>query len=325
MKKHTKSILTNYDDQKQLYTDFNNKCRQLIIDLLSNADIKHHQITDRIKDKTKLESKIVKKSHKYTKLSEITDVCGIRIITYFEDEVDKIAEIIKLEFNVDSKNSIDKRQLETDRFGYRSLHYVVSLKENRARLAEYKKYADLKVEIQIRTILQHSWAEIEHDIGYKGEIAIPDFAKRTFYRVAALLETADLEFVSLKNTLKDYEDKVKIDIVKTPENVVLDQASLASYIKTSSKIAELDKQFSGYLKVPLVNSPEESAKNLLTRLKVVGITTIKQLDDVIQNHNDELYKIYKEDCDNDGDAEQITGVARGVAIYQVDHFLKHSH
>lgn len=320
--KHSQYILDEYDNQQRLYSDFNIKSRQLIIELLLNSNLTYHQITDRIKDKDKLETKLIKKGHKYKSLCEITDVCGIRIITYFEDEVDKIAEIIKKEFVIDEKNSIDKRQLETDRFGYRSLHYVVSLEKNRTELTEYKKFKGLKLEIQIRTILQHSWAEIEHDIGYKGEVAIPEFAKRTFYRLAALLETADLEFVSLKNSLRDYEKQVKVDIIESPESVLLNQASLSSYISDSQIIKDLDKKFAGFLKVPVEGDPGDSAKLLLEKLLSNGITTIKELDEIIQNNNEELFDIYKSCSDDEGDLNSVFAVVRGVAIFQVETFLQ---
>jgi len=77
------------------------------------------------------------------------------------------------------------------------LHYVASLISEREKLTEYKRFAGIKVEIQIRSTLQHAWAEIEHDIGYKGENSVPDSLKRNFSRVAALLEVADIELMQL--------------------------------------------------------------------------------------------------------------------------------
>lgn len=83
----------------------------------------------------------------------------MRIITYFSEDVDKIASIIQSEFEVDEHNSVDKRiKLDPVRFGYLSLHYVVKLNSTRVRLSEYIIFKDLKVEIQIRSILQHAWA-----------------------------------------------------------------------------------------------------------------------------------------------------------------------
>ena len=319
MKKDTKLILEDFENCKNLYNDFTVKCKSLIIDLLEVEEIKFHQITNRIKEKNKLEGKIFKKNHKYSKLSEITDIAGIRIITYFEDEVDRIAQIIESEFEVDYENSIDKRQMENDKFGYRSLHFVISLNRNRLKLLEYKKFNKLKVEIQIRTILQHSWAEIEHDIGYKGEKSIPQFAKRTFYRVAALLETADLEFVKLKNLLAEYETKVAYEIIETPETVSIDKTSLISFINSNIKIAELDKQFSEYLNVGLFD-PERVVDELLNDLFSVNLKTIKELDEIISNNSKELFESFKNEIIFD--KEEITGLSKGNALFQIKHLLK---
>ncbi len=140
MKEDSKKILQEFENNKELYNRFTNKCKNLIIDLLIDENINYHQIAERIKEKNKLEEKISRKDYKYTDIQEITDICGIRIISFFEDEVDKIAKVIKNTFDIDPVNSIDKRQLESDRFGYRSLHYVASFKNERLKLPEYKKF-----------------------------------------------------------------------------------------------------------------------------------------------------------------------------------------
>ncbi len=71
------------------------------------------------------------------------------------------------EFEIIEKSNKGATLLQEERFGYQSIHYLVKLKGERARLAEYRNLKDGVVEIQIRTILQHAWAEIEHDIQYK--------------------------------------------------------------------------------------------------------------------------------------------------------------
>ncbi len=110
----------------------------------------------------------------------------------------------------------------------------MSLNENRTNLKEYKRYKELKCEIQLRSILQHAWAEIEHDLGYKGEISVPDQYKRSFNRVSALLETADNEFDRLKSELTSYEKEVSSLIKNEPEYVDINQASIASFINSDT-------------------------------------------------------------------------------------------
>jgi ppGpp synthetase/RelA/SpoT-type nucleotidyltranferase len=156
----------------------------LVISLLNESGIRPHSVTSRVKTPSSLERKILKRPMGYESLDAIHDLSGIRITTYFADEVDRVAELIIREFEIDEQNSIDKRRtLDPDRFGYLSLHFVASIKNPRDELPEYARFAGTKIEIQIRSILQHAWAEIEHDLGYKTAHAIPDSVRRQFAKV----------------------------------------------------------------------------------------------------------------------------------------------
>ncbi|MBT1711044.1 RelA/SpoT domain-containing protein [Fulvivirgaceae bacterium PWU5] len=152
-------ILSDFDLNHRKFEDFRSKLEIILADLLQLNLIKVHQVTSRVKDRNSLESKIDLKD-KYSDLHQITDLVGLRVITYLESDVDKVAEIIKNEFLIDSANSVDKRNLKSDQFGYRSLHYVMSLNELRSALPEYRQFASIKAEIQIRSTLQHVWVDI---------------------------------------------------------------------------------------------------------------------------------------------------------------------
>ena len=236
------TILEQFTQNQSDYNEFCEKLTNLIQSILTSEEIKPHQITKRVKGFDSLKRKVENKQGKYSTLSDITDIIGIRIITYFEDEVDLVANILQREFTIDYVNSVDKRNSEPDKFGYKSLHKVLGLSESRNTLAEYKKYDQLKAEIQIRSILQHSWAEIEHDLGYKSNSVIPDIAKRSFYRISALLEVADIEFVNLKNLLTSYKEKVKNQISKIPGQFNLDQDTLIEFVSSNSLFKELEQK-----------------------------------------------------------------------------------
>ncbi|WP_025119781.1 MULTISPECIES: GTP pyrophosphokinase family protein [unclassified Serratia (in: enterobacteria)] len=181
-------ILSSFDKEKVKYDSCAKSFESLLSSLLLNNGISIHSLESRVKERDSLEKKLVKKN-KYRNIDEITDVVGIRIITHYADDVDKVAEIVEREFLVDKENSINKASsLEPDRFGYLSLHYIISLDKNRSALFEHSKYKDTKIEIQIRTILQHAWAEIEHDIGYKSNIGLPDVIRRQFSRLNSCAE-----------------------------------------------------------------------------------------------------------------------------------------
>ena len=112
-----------------------------------------HSVVSRIKEEGSLKNKIDKNLRRYTNIEDVTDLCGIRIITYFEDEVDHIAEIIQKALVIDPINSVDKRKLlPANQFGYLSLHFVASLTIRQLQLAKYSKFKNCKIEIQIRLI-----------------------------------------------------------------------------------------------------------------------------------------------------------------------------
>lgn len=275
-------ILQEYDESKNLLDNMDKTLNSLTVSLLEQRNIKAHQVQTRVKDRSSLKNKIIRKSQKYKALNEITDIVGIRIITYFEDEVDQIATMIEEEFEVDQENSIDKRKVDSDKFGYRSLHYVASLKKDRTELAEYSNYEERKFEIQIRSILQHSWAEIEHDLGYKGEFEIPSTAKRTFYRVAALLEQADIEFVKLKSTIAEYESSLNEDIKVKPSQIEINKASLTSFMRTNNNVINFeDNVFVNEYGLVITESDVDSFADdkLINTIKGLGIKNIKQLEE----------------------------------------------
>jgi len=89
--------------------------------------------------------------------------------------------------------------VEEERFGYQSVHYLVRLSNARAALPEYQRFAGAITEVQVRTILQHAWAEIEHDIQYKSSAAIPRDIRRRFMALAGMLELADREFQAIQD------------------------------------------------------------------------------------------------------------------------------
>ncbi|MBU2700733.1 ppGpp synthetase/RelA/SpoT-type nucleotidyltransferase [Sporomusaceae bacterium BoRhaA] len=193
-------IIETYRQNYSFYQEFTGRMESLMSILLQEQNIRVHSVVSRVKEESSLKNKLVNSNKSYAHLQDITDLCGIRIITYFEDEVNQVADFIQKEFAIDVDNSIDKRKvLAPDRFGYLSLHLIVTLSDERLQLKEYQKFAGCKVEIQIRSILQHAWAEIEHDLEYKRKALVSYETRRNFSRLAGLLEIVDLEFEKIRD------------------------------------------------------------------------------------------------------------------------------
>ena len=187
-------------EQRDTYRLLSEKARELLSTILSSSGIVPHSITNRGKGPEELREKIIREGGAPDVLfNGINDLAGVRIIAYFPSDVDNIVPLIEKEFNIDSKHSMDKR-LSSDPsiFGYASVHFVVEFRPEMINLPEYALFDKMKCEIQVRTILQHAWAEIEHDIVYKSPGKIPFRVRRRFACLAGLLEIADREFESLR-------------------------------------------------------------------------------------------------------------------------------
>lgn len=308
-------ILEDFKSQKNTLDAFNERMINLLEDLLRENNLIIHQITGRTKDFDSLSKKIDRKQGKYVDLSDITDLVGIRIITYLESDVDLVADLIRKEFTEDKVNSTDKRKLNSDQFGYKSLHIVCSLNENRTGLTEYSSYKGIKCEIQIRSILQHAWAEIEHDLGYKSKSEIPNEYKRDFNRLAALLETADKEFDRLKQKLDNYEKEVESLIQKSPESVELNQASLHSLISSNTTLQKAGEIIRSNTGAEFFENRDFSG--ITPRFKMFNIKSIKELEDSIQE-NEKLFLAFVDEFTRPLKYDKL---GSSLPLFYFQHFL----
>ena len=179
-------------------------------------------VEGRVKTRKSLEGKLALKGTKYATLSDITDLVGARIVTFYTDDVDRIAAMVEQLFEIDWTNSVDKRMLhQLDSFGYNSLHYV-------CKMPGY----DFRFELQLRTTLQHAWASINHDIGYKTGVEIPREYLRRINRLAGILEMADDEFSRIRTEITDYRRRVH-QLVQNGklDDVQLDGDTFSSYLQ----------------------------------------------------------------------------------------------
>jgi putative GTP pyrophosphokinase len=238
----------------ELLPVFGESLESLLKHLLTAKEIQFHRVSHRIKSKDSAERKIARPRNGANNagprtLESLTDLLGVRVVTYFRDEIESVAEVIKYEFVIDWENSVDKRTtLDADRFGYLSLHYVAELKPDRTALSEYQNYGGMKFEIQIRTILQHAWAEMEHDLGYKSEAAVPRDFRRRFSRLAGVLELVDDEFEGIRQAIDKHQVEAQETIEQGSFGIEIDQDSLSAFVQSSQRIVQLDKLIARFRK-----------------------------------------------------------------------------
>ena len=196
---HCEAILQEYRDALPQCKTVAKEVYNTLKSTFEQAGLLVAAIEYRVKAEESLAGKLELKGGKYKSLADITDIIGLRVITFYTDDVDKVASAVERLFTVDWDNSVDKRKIhEIDSFGYLSLHYICS-----------KEGFPYRFEIQMRTVLQHAWANMNHDTGYKSGVEIPKMYLRNLSRLAGMLELVDEQFSLIRSELTDYRRRVR--------------------------------------------------------------------------------------------------------------------
>lgn len=263
--------------------EFGLTVKGLLRELLRHNGVVVHTIDHRVKTEQSAKRKLARPDGSYQGFSSLHDLLGLRVTCYFSDDVDRIVEILEREFLVDPSRSVDKgKQLGTKEFGYRSVHRVAQMGQDRAVLAEYDRYKSLRFEVQIRTVVQHAWAEIEHDLGYKQD-TIPEPMSRRFSMLAGVLELVDYEFMALRDQLEEYEKDADRAARTKVTNMSLDLATLHAIIKYDDSVKRFDQEVTDAAKRTLRDG-EPDPKYLerrLSAIRAVGVDTITGMREAV--------------------------------------------
>lgn len=277
-------ILEDFRKNRENFLELEKVVDKILHNIVKLSGIKEILgIEHRVKTEQSLAGKLVRNGDWYSTLEDLTDLLGARVICYFSDEVDKIGKLVEQSFTIDWENSSDKRALiKADTFGYLSLHYICSLPDN----GEYpKELCDIRFEIQIRTVLQHAWAAINHDIGYKSEFGVPRAVTRQFSRIAGLLELADEEFMRTRDTMELYTEETRNKIINNEaDDVLIDMVSLKEYVTGNKKMQHF---LSKLADISGADVDEVNSDNYVEQLQFLGKTTIGDLQ-VMLEENEEL-------------------------------------
>lgn len=274
--------IQTYAKERFLWDRFGQAVNEIVEQLLVPHQSKVQATSWRIKDVESLRRKFANRDTP-SRLADITDYCGVRIITFFSDDVGTISTLIEQTFTVDNFYSIDKQaSLDPDRFGYLSVHYVVELKPSTLTLVDFRDFSGMKCEIQIRSALQNVWAEINHDLGYKNPYSITRSTQRRLSRVEGLLELADAEFCTVRDEIVEHNALLEKRRTDASGNAI-DETSLGRFLEQTSAAIDLDKRIS---RTGTVSPPSTEYVQALARaLKFVGIETLADLEDELQSES----------------------------------------
>jgi len=163
-------------------------------------------LSKRVKSVASFAGKLRRKNYS-DPLSEMTDLAGVRIVSYFRGDLPRLEQMIEQHFQVHEK--VDKfAEKETDQFGYMAIHFTVSLKVSYSG-ARYDDLKELKCEIQVRPVLADAWAILNHYLMYKKETAVPADLERKMVSLAAILENADSQVEGVHREIDAHREKAK--------------------------------------------------------------------------------------------------------------------
>lgn len=275
---HCQAILQEYEDNLPRFREVEAQVRETLRRTLQEAGLAVAAIESRVKGHDSLAGKLELKGHKYNSLANLTDILGLRVITFYIDDVDKVASAVERLFTIDWENSVDKRKIhEIDSFGYLSLHYICSVPDFPYRF-----------EIQMRTLLQHAWANMDHDTGYKSGVEIPRRYLRNMSRLAGMLELVDDEFSKIRIELTDYRRRVQglvrsgnLDEVPIDGDTFRSYLDLAPFTPLNKRIASMNQ--AEIQEVPLMP--------YLAVYKGIGLKTLGDISRMIKDYSEGAYQI----------------------------------
>lgn len=328
-------VVEKYKTNIEIYENFEIILRHYINDLLNKAveekklDKNSFEIKSRTKAIDSFKGKISRddKKLKYKEpLKEITDLVGLKImLTSLKDE-NVVYELLNLALdnNIDRENSVNKvEELKQSRkFGYLGRHLVVYYDEKMLKVAEHKVNPDihpsnfkgLRAEIQIKTLLQHVWAEVEHKARYKAGEELSDEKKRYFDRLAALIEVADDLFKDLVEESEKINEESKQKIQKEQEEAqeakkdskdkvqspAVSSETIALYLANEiikNKFKSIEQAESFYILVD--EEPSLVSMQFIELLKEVGIYHTIDLERLFKDSNVRLLHQYAENEKNE--------------------------
>lgn len=268
-------IMEEYGEKLPMFEKMRQVVMEAVKRCLDENGLSITGVESRVKSEESLAGKLERKGYKYHFLSDLTDILGVRVITTYSDDVDKVSALMDKLFEVDWNESVDKRKmLELNQFGYMSLHYICRIPrslycdESEPELNEYR------FEIQMRSALQHVWSCMHHDTGYKSDIEIPSGYLRNMNRIAGMLELADEQFSRIRKELADYRRNVQSLVASGDfDEVPLDGETFKSYLELDPFKPLMDR-------ISAINQAEVYKDSQMRYLDVLLKMEFKTLGDV---------------------------------------------
>ncbi len=213
--------INRYSKERDVYVLYA-RVLQAVLENACKSSVPQALVQSRAKTVSSFAEKCVRKfGVKYIDpAKQFTDLCGARVIVQTLEQVQAVKNFIEANFEILEKE--DKGLLlQQDEFGYRDMHYIVRLKEGREigfDSADKETIGTRSAEIQVRTWVQHAWADTLHDRIYKTQIKLSPEINRTGALLAAIMEDGDRTFSRLAQEIDgivaNYSEHAKKNVVQ---------------------------------------------------------------------------------------------------------------
>lgn len=215
VKRRTRNCREWYRVRLRLHETFATVLDQEHAQIVKQTGLKTMPIQTRVKTLESFLGKALRRSRSYPKrltyedlCNEIQDVVGARNTLHMVGDTSPVEGTLKRYVACEEQevHGVGNARIQ----GFPGKHYLVSFTPERVSLTVFRAYAGLETELQVRTVLQHTWAEMQHDLIYKPRIDVPVDILRRLVGLAEILEVADQEFeaVTSRRYVEELEQPV---------------------------------------------------------------------------------------------------------------------
>ncbi|MDW7681394.1 MAG: hypothetical protein SCK70_12570, partial [bacterium] len=212
------------------------------------------------------------------------DLLGVRVIAFYLEDVDRIADLIESNFKIHLKNfEYEAQHRAPDQFGYSSKHYKISLLNNFGS-SKLEKFKDIVFEVQIRTIAQHAWSIIDHKIRYKTTEKIPHDIQRQIFQLSALFEMADSQFYNINQKLESNDQLELIKYKNSDLTAKINKLTLGYYLENHKQIIQplVDEALNFGFNENAFQQDANSIRYLLMVLKRLKVESVGEVEAIFE-------------------------------------------
>ncbi|MBF0427979.1 MAG: hypothetical protein HQL94_03590 [Magnetococcales bacterium] len=272
---HLSDLLDQYDESFDLYKAYNERLLINLGELFNKTTLPISAISGDLMSRSALKKLLTEKAGFYSKLKDIECLITVRVVVYFSDDLDYAVSLIKKEFSINESHSPVVDTSDQDRFGIHIRRFAIKLLAEQYARLEYQRFDSLKAELEIRTVLQHSWSEVKGVFDFLISGArIPTENVNKLAQISYLLKMADDELVRIKDQ-------------------IMSQSRLVERDTSVGVVAPIQAEESSFQESLPVDARKQSILKEKIELFILNDRVVREMDRSIADHY-ETRLVYKE-------------------------------